>query len=253
MISVICVLHFSGRTCLCLDADRSDQALWQGSSRCGLDAVGDGRGFPGRWPAARRWGGFERRILTVILGITLLGASLAAVGERPPDGLLGPVAAVFVAGVMAPIVVGSFQAISRPSFLRRCRGASFARHAVEWTRCRRSGDGRGGPRGRRGRRPALVPATGGVMVLMAGAMLLVRAVMRLERQAQARHAAEPNCPAPWGRDVGVCYPAVHGRCSGGICRGDFRTRTAGCAGPSPRAGGVGLPAGCSIFVLAASH
>ena len=56
------------------------------------------------------WGGFKRRILTVMIGLVGLGLGMAAIGIVPPDGFVLALAAGFVAGIMQPIVNGSLGA-----------------------------------------------------------------------------------------------------------------------------------------------
>ena len=59
------------------------------------------------------WGGFKRRIVTVLLGISLMGGCMAVVGALPDTAFWVAVGAMFCAGVLAPMAVGSFQAIQQ--------------------------------------------------------------------------------------------------------------------------------------------
>ncbi len=187
LISVICVLHFWAAPAFALTPIVVTKLFGKGAAGLAWTQSAMGAGFLVGGLQLALWGGFERRILTVILGITLLGASLAAVGVLPRTAFWGLVAAVFVAGVMAPIVVGSFQAIQQAVVPPEMQGRVFS--------LARSGMDAMSPLGMAVAGPVADAvgvqrwylATGGVMVLMAAATLLFPAVMRLERQGADLH------------------------------------------------------------------
>lgn len=57
------------------------------------------------------WGGFRKRILTALVGLVGLGLSLVAIGLVPGSLLILAVGAMFVTGLMVPIVNGTFFAV----------------------------------------------------------------------------------------------------------------------------------------------
>jgi len=57
------------------------------------------------------WGGFKRRILTIILAMILHGVGVAVIGVAPSNGLLLAVAAMFVAGLSNPLIIGPWVAL----------------------------------------------------------------------------------------------------------------------------------------------
>ena len=57
------------------------------------------------------WGGFRRRILTILVGLTGIGAGLLAMGVLPPSGLYAGMGALFLAGLTIPMANGPLQAI----------------------------------------------------------------------------------------------------------------------------------------------
>ena len=130
------------------------------------------------------WGGFRRRIVTVLLGISLLGASLAGIGALPRSAFWGVVGAVFVAGVVAPVVVGSFQAIQQAVVPPDMQGRvlSLARSGMD--SMSPIGMAVAGPVADALGIQRWYLLTGAVMVVMAGATLLVPTVMGLERRGE---------------------------------------------------------------------
>jgi DHA3 family macrolide efflux protein-like MFS transporter len=71
------------------------------------------------------WGGFKRRIVTVLLGISLMGGCMAVVGILPGTAFWGAVGAMFCAGVLAPMAVGSFQAVQQAIVPPEIQGRVF--------------------------------------------------------------------------------------------------------------------------------
>ncbi|MBN1438475.1 MAG: MFS transporter [Anaerolineales bacterium] len=69
------------------------------------------------------WGGFKRRIVTVLLGMTGMGTGLLLVGLTPPDFLAMALAAIAWAGVMGSLVDGPvfaiFQSVIEPGIQGR--------------------------------------------------------------------------------------------------------------------------------------
>lgn len=57
------------------------------------------------------WGGFKRRMVTAGLGLLFMGLGFGVVGVVPPQAMGLAIGALFLAGLMSPIVNGSFMAI----------------------------------------------------------------------------------------------------------------------------------------------
>ncbi|MCP4541102.1 MAG: MFS transporter [Chloroflexi bacterium] len=72
------------------------------------------------------WGGFKRRIVTVLLGISLMGVCVAVMGILPNTAFWMAVGAMFCTGVLAPMVVGSFQAVQQVIVPPEIQGRVFA-------------------------------------------------------------------------------------------------------------------------------
>ena len=128
------------------------------------------------------WGGFRRRIVTVVVGISLLGVSLAVIGALPLSAFRGVVGAVFFAGVVTPVVVGSFQAIQQAVVPPDMQGSvlSLARSGMD--AMSPIGMAVAGPVADALGIQLWYQLTGTVMVLMAGATLLVPTLKGLERR-----------------------------------------------------------------------
>ena len=72
------------------------------------------------------WGGFERRIVTALLGSIGLGLGLGLVGLAPSNIFLVAVAGMAVAGLMNPIVNGSLFAIMQSTVPSEMQGRVIA-------------------------------------------------------------------------------------------------------------------------------
>jgi DHA3 family macrolide efflux protein-like MFS transporter len=72
------------------------------------------------------WGGFKRRVLTALVGLIGLGLAILLVGATPPGGYWFAVAALGAAGLMTPIVNGSFGATLQASIAPEMQGRVFA-------------------------------------------------------------------------------------------------------------------------------
>jgi len=126
------------------------------------------------------WGGFKRRIVTVLLGISLMGACLAVIGIVPVTSFWVAVGAMFCTGVLASMVMGSFQAVQQAIVPPGLQGRVFA--------LARSGMDVMSPLGMVVAGPVADAMgvqgwyllTGVVMVVMAMGSFLVPALMKLE-------------------------------------------------------------------------
>ncbi len=68
------------------------------------------------------WGGFERRIVTFLVGLTGLGAGLLVVGLMPSGAFLPAMGAMFSAGIMLPIHAGPYTAAVQASVIPHMQG-----------------------------------------------------------------------------------------------------------------------------------
>ena len=71
------------------------------------------------------WGGFKRRVVTVLLGLSLLGGCMAVVGVLPDTAFWEAAGAMFCTSVLAPMVVGSFQAVQQAVVPPEMQGRVF--------------------------------------------------------------------------------------------------------------------------------
>jgi DHA3 family macrolide efflux protein-like MFS transporter len=138
------------------------------------------------------WGGFKRRIVTVLLGISLMGGCMAVVGVLPDTAFWAAVGAMFGTGLLAPMVVGSFQAVQQAIVPPEIQGRVFA--------LARSGMDVMSPLGMAIAGPAADALsvqrwyllTGVVMAAMAMGAFLVPALMRLEQKKSTRRVPFPH-------------------------------------------------------------
>jgi DHA3 family macrolide efflux protein-like MFS transporter len=71
------------------------------------------------------WGGFKKRIVTVMVGLIGLGLGMAGIGVAPANGFVIALASIFVAGVMQPIVNGSLGAVMQATVDPEMQGRVF--------------------------------------------------------------------------------------------------------------------------------
>ncbi len=131
------------------------------------------------------WGGFRRRIETVLSGIGLMGACLAAFGSLPRGAASFALIPIFLAGLAASMAVGSFQAIQQAIVPPGMQGRVFT--------ISRSGIDAMSPLGMviagpmadgLGIRPWYL-AAGAVMAVMAGAAFFLPKLMNLEKRSDS--------------------------------------------------------------------
>lgn len=72
------------------------------------------------------WGGFRRRILTSLMGLTGIGLGFLLVGLVPPSAFLVAVGGMFLAGVMNPVTNGPLFSIIQSSVDPAMQGRVFA-------------------------------------------------------------------------------------------------------------------------------
>jgi DHA3 family macrolide efflux protein-like MFS transporter len=71
------------------------------------------------------WGGFKKRVVTVLFGLVGLGAGMALIGWVPADRFDWALGSMLLAGVMAPIVNGSLGAIFQAAIDPAIQGRVF--------------------------------------------------------------------------------------------------------------------------------
>ncbi len=71
------------------------------------------------------WGGFERRMHTVVVGLAGLGVSILVIGAAPAAALLPALAAVAVVGAMSPVVNAPLMAIVQSVVAPEMQGRVF--------------------------------------------------------------------------------------------------------------------------------
>jgi DHA3 family macrolide efflux protein-like MFS transporter len=113
LVAVVSVLHFWAAPAFALMPIVVTREFGRGVGGLAWAQSAMGVGFVAGGLLLGAWGGFRRRIVTVVLGIAILGAALAVIGALPKSAFWGLVGAVFLAGVVAPVIVGSFQAIQQ--------------------------------------------------------------------------------------------------------------------------------------------
>lgn len=180
LVGLIAVLHFWAVPALSLVPIVVTKVFERGAEGLAWTQSAAGAGFVAGGLLLGIWGGFRRRIVTVLLGIACLGAALGSIGALPQGGFPGLVAAVFAAGVLAPMAVGSFQAIQQAVVPPEMQGRVMA--------IARSGMDLMSPIGLAVAGPVADAVgvrhwyllTGAVMVVMAAAAFLSRGLMTIE-------------------------------------------------------------------------
>lgn len=71
------------------------------------------------------WGGFRRRVYTSLMGLVLAGAAILGIGLAPGDGFFLALGAIFVAGLMNPLINGPLMAILQATVEPEMQGRVF--------------------------------------------------------------------------------------------------------------------------------
>ncbi len=186
LIALISLLHFLAAPAFSLvpivvtrhfGKDALGLAWMQSASGIGLLAGGLLLGL---------WGGFKRRVVTFLLGISLMGGCMAVIGVLPNTAFWVAVGAMLFTGVLASMVMGSFQAVQQAIVPPEIQGRVFA--------LARSGMDVMSPLGMVVAGPVADAMsvqrwyllTGVVMAAMALGSFLVPALMRLEHKEGVR-------------------------------------------------------------------
>lgn len=72
------------------------------------------------------WGGFRRKIYTIMVGIFGLGAVMFSLGLLPPQAFRTAVVLLFMCGLMIPIVDGPFMALMQGTIAPEMQGRVFS-------------------------------------------------------------------------------------------------------------------------------
>jgi DHA3 family macrolide efflux protein-like MFS transporter len=72
------------------------------------------------------WGGFRRRIYTVLLALILDGLAIAVFGLLPARAFGAAIATIFLAGILEPISIGSMGAIAQAIVPPEMQGRVFS-------------------------------------------------------------------------------------------------------------------------------
>jgi DHA3 family macrolide efflux protein-like MFS transporter len=71
------------------------------------------------------WGGFRRRVYTSLAGLVVGGMGIMLIGLAPENGFWLALAAIFVAGIMNPLINGPFFAILQATVVPEMQGRVF--------------------------------------------------------------------------------------------------------------------------------
>lgn len=71
------------------------------------------------------WGGFQRRLLTSLVGLIGMGFGVLVMGLTPPTAFVGAVGAIFLVGFMNPIVNGPVFAVMQATVAPEMQGRVF--------------------------------------------------------------------------------------------------------------------------------
>ena len=131
------------------------------------------------------WGGFERRIVTFLAGLTGLGGGLLVVGLMPSDAFIPALGAMFVAGIMLPIHAGPYTAAVQASVIPDMQGRVMALLGSVTNAMAPISLALAGPLADSFGPSAWFVVAGGLCVLMGLGGFLVPALMEIEEQGRA--------------------------------------------------------------------
>ena len=124
--------------------------------------------------------------MTVLLGIALMGGCIAVVGVVPDTAFWAAVGAMLCTGILAPMVMGSFQAIQQAVVPPEIQGRVFTLARSGMDVMSPLGMAVAGPVADAVGVQAWYLLTGGVMVVMAVGAFSIPALMRLEAGNRGR-------------------------------------------------------------------
>lgn len=192
LIALISLLHFLAAPAFSLVPIVVTRQFGKGALELAWMQSASGIGLLAGGLLLGAWGGFKRRVVTVLLGISLMGGCMAVVGLLPDRAFWVAVGAMFFTGLLASMVVGSFQAVQQAIVSPEIQGRVFA--------LARSGMDVMSPLGMAIAGPAADALsvqrwyllTGVVMAAMAMGAFLVPALMRLEQKKSMQRAPFPH-------------------------------------------------------------
>jgi DHA3 family macrolide efflux protein-like MFS transporter len=138
------------------------------------------------------WGGFKRRVVTAMLALVLQGVGITILGFTPATALLLAIGALFFAGLMNPIVNGSFFAALQAVVPPQMQGRVFTLIISASAAMSPLGLAIAGPVADAIGVQAWFVIGGVAAVVMGAAMFFVPAVMQIE---DSRYPQEPSPPA----------------------------------------------------------
>ena len=128
------------------------------------------------------WGGFKRRVVTVLLGLSLLGGCMTVIGVLPNTAFWWAAGAMFCTSVLAPMIVGSFQAVQQAVVPPEMQGRVFTLARSGMDVMSPLGMAIAGPIADVMGVQGWYLATGGVMVTMGVSAFFLPALMHLEEK-----------------------------------------------------------------------
>lgn len=130
------------------------------------------------------WGGFRRRIVTVLTGLSSLGGCMAVIGMLPDTAFWVAVGAMFCAGVLATMIVGSFQAVQQAVVPPDIQGRVFTLARSGMDLMSPLGMAIAGPLADAVGIQGWYLVTGGVMAAMGVSAFFVPTLMQLEKRSE---------------------------------------------------------------------
>ncbi len=125
LIALISLLHFFAAPAFSLVPIVVTKAFHGGAFELAWMQSASGIGLLAGGLLLGAWGGFKRRIVTVLLGISLMGGCMAVVGVLPDTAFWVAVGAMFCTGMLASMAVGSFQAVQQAAIPPEIQGRVF--------------------------------------------------------------------------------------------------------------------------------
>jgi DHA3 family macrolide efflux protein-like MFS transporter len=182
LIAMISLLHFFAAPAFSLVPIAVTKTFGGGAFELAWMQSASGAGLLAGGLLLGAWGGFKRRIVTVLLGISLMGGCMTIVGVLPATAFWVAVGAMFCAGVLAPMAVGSFQAIQQAVVPPEIQGRVFTLARSGMDVMSPLGMVVAGPLADALGVQGWYTLTGCVIVVMAVGAFLIPAVMRLEER-----------------------------------------------------------------------
>ncbi|MEW5826315.1 MAG: MFS transporter [Candidatus Bipolaricaulota bacterium] len=131
------------------------------------------------------WGGFRKRIVTVILALALLGAGFVAIGLLPPTAFRLALGAFAVTGVMATTCDGALFAILQSTVPHEMQGRVLSLLLSGAKAASPIGLAAAGPIADRFGVPVWYAIAGSVMVVASALIFLIPSVLQVEERPKA--------------------------------------------------------------------